>query len=84
MKRRDALVALAAGGAGSLLPSCGRPSRADDVSEEQLRLMLRRLAGLDLAPDEAARVLGALRANRFTGRPDPTIQPQSDFDPEVD
>ena len=84
MKRRDALVALAAGGAGSVLPSCGRATPTDHIDEERLRLMLRHLADLPLAPDEAQRVLAALRANRFTGRPDPAIQPQSDFDPEVD
>jgi hypothetical protein len=84
VKRREALVALAAGSAASLLPSCGRSAPPDDIDEEQLRVMLRHLAGLDLPRDEVPRVLAALRANRFTGRPDPTTQPQSDFDPEVD
>ena len=46
--------------------------------------MLQQLAGLELQPGEAAKVLASLKSNRFTAKVDPTIQPQSDFDPEVD
>ena len=84
MKRRDALVGLAMIGASSALPSCARPSPKVDAGEEQLRVILGQLAGLELRPGEAPRVIAALRANRFTGQPDPTTQPQADFDAEVE
>ena len=85
MKRRDMLVALAVSGAGTALASCAGPQGpGEGLGEEQLRLMLRQLAGFELSPDEAPRVLAALKTNRFTGRVDPTTQPQSDFDAEVE
>ena len=84
MKRRDALVGLAMVGASAAAPSCARPGPNVDAGEEQLRVILGQLAGLELGPGEGPRVIAALRANRFAGQPDPTTQPQSDFDPEIE
>ena len=85
MKRRDALVSVAVYGAGAVLPSwSGLKVPSEGLSEEQLRILLRQLAGLELQSGEAPKILASLRSNRFTASVDPTVQPQSDFDPEVD
>ncbi len=84
MKRRDALVSIAASGAGMLLGACAAPPAPDgDLSDEQLGALLR-LAGYQMAPGEGAKILASFKGNRFTTDVDPTIQPQSDFDPDVD
>ena len=43
-----------------------------------------RLNGMDLDPGEGPKVLASFTANRFAVLVDPTIQPNSDFDPAVD
>jgi len=88
VKRREVLVSLAVAGAGVALGGCaGRPG-ADvdprDPSDAQLGTMLRQLSGLDLRPGEGPSVLRSFKGSRFTAHVDPTIQPQADFDPEVD
>ena len=68
-----------------MLTSCQAPQNApQQLSEEQLRALLHEFAGLDLQPGEGPHILASLKNNRFTAPVDPTIQPQSDFDPEVD
>jgi hypothetical protein len=85
VKRRDALVSVAVYGAGAVMPSwSGVKIPSEGLSEEQLRILLWQLAGLDLQSGEAPKILVSLRSNRFTANVDPTVQPQSDFDPEVD
>jgi hypothetical protein len=85
VKRRDALVSLAVYGAGAVLPSwSGLKVPSEGLSEEQLRILLWQLGGLEMQSGEASKVLVSLRSNRFTASVDPTVQPQSDFDPEVD
>jgi hypothetical protein len=46
-------------------------------------MLLRQMAGLELQPGEAPKVLASFRLNRFIRKVEPTIQPQ-DFDPELD
>ena len=75
MKRRDALVSLAA---LTSLAACASSTPADD-----LQAVVRQLGGFDLQPGEAPAVLASLKGSRYTAEVDPTIQPQSDFDPEV-
>jgi hypothetical protein len=84
MKRRDALLALGASGMVIVLPGCAGPQASSGgLSEDQLEAMLR-LNGMSLAPGEGPAVLASFTANRFATVVDPTIQPQCDFDPEVD
>lgn len=84
MKRREALVSLAVSGASVVLTACatGQVSSAGP-SEDQVRLLVRALDGVDLQPGQAPQVLASLKANRFTADVDPTIQP-ADFDPDLD
>jgi hypothetical protein len=85
VKRRDLVVSLAASGLGIALGpwvAAGRPN--EELSEEQLRMILRELAGFDLPAAEAPKVLAAFKLNRFTTKVDPIVQPQADFDPEVE
>jgi hypothetical protein len=85
MQRRDALASLAVSGAGILLGACSTPSAAGEgPSEAQIGILLRQLTGYELRPGEGAKVLASLQGSRYTGAVDPTIQPQSDFDPDVD
>lgn len=85
MQRRDALASLAASGAGLLLGGCAPPAAANaGPSESQIGPLLQQLTGYTLRPGEGATVLASLEGNRYTAAVDPTIQPQSDFDPAVD
>ena len=85
MERRDVLVAIVVSGAVNALNLWAAPQLlTEDLSEEQLRFLLRQLAGLELQASEAPKILASFKSNRFTAKVDPTIQPQSDFDPEVD
>jgi len=88
MQRRDALASLAASGAGILLggctPSAASRAESDANSEALIEPMLSQLTGYSVRPGEAAAVLASLNGSRFTAPVDPTIQPQSDFDPDVD
>jgi hypothetical protein len=78
MKRREALVSLAAAASLASLAACASASPADD-----LQAVVRQLGGFDLSPGEAPAVLASLKGSRYTAEVDPTIQPQSDFDPDV-
>jgi hypothetical protein len=85
LKRCDALISIPIFGVGAVLTSCDAPPmQTGEISEEQLRLMLRQLSGLELAPGEWTKVLESLKATRFTAYIDPMTQPQSDFDPGAD
>ena len=84
MKRREALVSIALSGTTILLPGCApSPAPADTLSERDIQALLR-LQGVTLEPGEGAHVLTSFMSSRFTTAVDPTVQPQSDFDPEVD
>jgi hypothetical protein len=85
MQRRDALASLAVSGAGLLLGACApSPAASAHLSESQIGSVLQQLTGYTLRPGEGAAVLASLEGNRFTADVDPTVQPQSDFDPDVD
>lgn len=75
---------MALSGTTMLLPGC-MPSQvpADSLSERDLHALLR-LQGVALEPGEGTHVLTSFMASRFNTAVDPTVQPQSDFDPEVD
>ncbi len=84
VNRRSALLTIAMSGTAILLPACEAPkSRSALLSDDQMQAMLR-LNGMDLAPGEGPKVLASFTANRFTASVDATIQPNSDFDPDVD
>lgn len=83
MKRRDVLVTLAASGAAAMLPACTRETPKEGLSDAEMRAMLR-LNGMDLDPGEGPAVLASFTGSRFPAVVDPTIQPQSDFDADVD
>lgn len=85
MERRDALATLAASGAGLLLNGCSpQPATTGRPSDAHIGLLLSGLTPYTLGPGEGAAVQASLDGNRFTAAVDPTIQPQSDFDPDVD
>ena len=85
MNRRDALISLVTSSVGMAVSSWAAPQAPSDrLSEPQLEILLEELAGLKLQAGEAKKVLASLSLNRFTAKIDPKIQPQSDFDPEVD
>jgi len=71
MNRRDALIAVAA------LAACS-PGPQDD-----LQVVVRELGGFELKPGEGPAVLASLKGSRYTVDIDPTVQPQSDFDPDA-
>ena len=83
MKRRDALVTLAASGAAAVWPACASKPADEGLSDAQMRAMLQ-LNGMDLRPGEGPQILASFNASRFPASVDPTIQPQSDFDAAVD
>jgi hypothetical protein len=84
VKRRDALVSIAWSGAALVLPGCASSQASHEgLSDDQLRAMLQ-LNGMDLQPGEGPKVLASFTAGRYTTAVDPTVQPQSDFDPDVD
>jgi hypothetical protein len=83
VKRRDVLVTLAASGAVAILPACARQTRKEGLSDAEIGAMLR-LNGMDLDPGEGAAVRASFMGSRFPATIDPTIQPQSDFDADVD
>jgi hypothetical protein len=72
MKRRDMLVSLAA------LAAC-----AGDPSDSDLQAVVRQMGGFELKPGEGPAVLASLKGSRYIVDVDPTIQPQSDFDPDA-
>jgi hypothetical protein len=83
LKRRDALVAMAASGVAIVLPGCASPRPTSGaLTDDQMRAMLR-LNGMDLAPGEGPRVLASFTGNRYAAAVDPAIQPNCDFDPDV-
>jgi hypothetical protein len=85
VRRRDALVSVVTSGLGIAVGSWALPELANEcLSEEQLGIFLRHLAGFDLPAGEGPKVLASFNSNRFKANVDPKIQPQSDFDPEVD
>jgi hypothetical protein len=85
MQRRDALASLMTSGAGLLLGACSSPpASSEGPSEAQIGVLLQQLTGYTLRPGEGAKVQASLDGNRFTAAVDPTIQPQSDFDPDID
>jgi hypothetical protein len=84
MNRRDLFSSVAIVAGTMLWDPRSATSQSDGLSDEQLRSALRYLAGLDLEPGEAAKVLASLHLNRFDVKVEPTVQPQADFDPEVD
>ena len=71
MHRRDALITLAA------LAACS------GGHEDDLQVVVRELGGFELKPGEGPAVLASLKGSRYTADIDPTIQPQSDFDPDA-
>jgi hypothetical protein len=71
MNRRDALIAVAA------LAACS-PGPQDD-----LQVVVRELGGFELKPGEGPAVMASLKGSRYTVDIDPTVQPQSDFDPDA-
>jgi hypothetical protein len=84
VERRDALMAMAMSGVVVALPGCSVPqATVGGLTEDQLGAMLR-LNGTDLAPGEGQKVLASFAANRFAGAVDPMIQPNCDFDPDVE
>lgn len=82
MKRRDALRSLVGSGAVAAFPTSAITAPTTDLSEEQLRAVLR-MDGMELRAGEGAAILASFNGNRFTGAVDPTIQP-ADFDADVD
>jgi hypothetical protein len=71
MNRRNALISLAA------LAACS-PGAQDD-----LQVVVRELGGFELKPGEGPAVMASLKGSRYTVDIDPTVQPQSDFDPDA-
>jgi len=82
MKRRDALKSLVVSGAAVAVPAGANATTTGELSEEQLRAMLR-LVGMELGAGEGAAVLATFNRARFTMPVDPTIQ-SADFDADVD
>jgi hypothetical protein len=70
MNRRDALIAVAA-----LACSAG--------PQDDFQVVVREIGGFELKPGEGPAVMASLKGSRYTVDVDPTIQPQSDFDPDV-
>jgi hypothetical protein len=83
VKRRDVLVTIAASGAAAMLPACSGEAPTEGLSDVEMRGMLR-LNGMDLGPGEGAAIRASFVGSRFPAAVDPTIQPQSDFDADVD
>jgi hypothetical protein len=84
VRRRDAVVSIAVSGAALVLGGCATSQAPHDgLPEEQLRALLQ-LNGMDLQPGEGPKVLASFTSNRYTAAVDPMIQPQSDFDADVD
>ena len=84
VNRRHALLTIAMSGTAIALPGWDIPeSQSGLLSDNQMQAMLR-LNGMDLGPGEGPKVLASFTANRFAAPVDPTIQPNSDFDPGVD
>ncbi|HZS57936.1 MAG TPA: hypothetical protein VFA43_01610 [Gemmatimonadaceae bacterium] len=71
MNRRNALISLAA------LAACS-PGPQDDF-----QVVVRELGGFELKPGEGSAVMASLKGSRYTVDVDPTVQPQSDFDPDA-
>ena len=85
MNRREAVVSVAMAGVAIALPGCAVSGNQGSgvLTDEQMRAMLR-LNGMDLEPGEGPKVLASFVGSRFTAQVDPTIQPQADFDADVD
>ena len=71
MNRRNALISLAA------LAAC-TPGPQDDF-----QVVVRELGGFELKPGEGPAVMASLKGSRYTVDIDPTVQPQTDFDPDA-
>jgi hypothetical protein len=84
VKRREALLSVAVTAAGMAMGCSGEHADGAELSDAQVDLMLRHLAGYQLGPGEGAHVRQSFAGSRFTTAVDPTIQPQADFDPAVD
>ena len=82
MKRRDALRSLVVSSAAAAFPVAASTAPTTELSEEQIRAMLR-LVGIELRAGEGAAVLDSFNNARFTIEVDPRIQP-ADFDADVD
>lgn len=82
MKRRDALKSFVVSGAAVALPAAATAPPTTELSEDQLRAMLR-LVGMELRPGEGAAVFASFKASRFTLDVDPKVQ-TTDFDADVD
>jgi hypothetical protein len=85
VKRRDAVVSIAISGAGLALGACrGAPPAAGELTDGELQAWVRQVDGYTLRPGEAQAILASFKGNRFTAEVDPAIQPQSDFDADVE
>jgi hypothetical protein len=71
VNRRDALIAVAALAACSAGP------------QDDFQVVVREIGGFELKPGEGPAVLASLKGSRYIVDVDPTIQPQSDFDPDA-
>ena len=54
------------------------------ASDAELVAVLRELGGFELASEDASQIRALIQELRIEGRVDPEVQPQCDFDPEVD
>jgi hypothetical protein len=84
MNRRHLLKTAVASTGGALLSSCARGRQPRLASDAELAAVLREFGGVELAPGEAARIRKAIRESRFEIKVDPEVQPECDFDPEVE
>jgi len=84
MKRRDLLLSMAASSVAIALPGCVGRSGNKGVSESDVRDMLMDLYGIELPPGQEQAVIASLKGSRYTAAVDPMVQPQCDFDAEVD
>ena len=68
-----------------MMSSCGTNAPQDLASDAELAAVLREFGGQEqFAPGDAARIRAVLKQYRFDVKVDPEVQPQGDFDAEVD
>ena len=84
MNRRDLLVTLAGTGALSLGGCASPPQPSTELTDAEITRLTMALTGLVLKPGDAPNVRQALTMLRFKGAVDPSVQPATTFDPEVD
>jgi hypothetical protein len=53
------------------------------ATDDNLQAVVQELGGFELKPGEGPAVLASLKGSRYTKDVDPTVQPQSDFDPDA-